>query len=150
MEPGSRFKPVLDDPLFSTNKTDIERVVCLTGKLYYDLIKERQTRCQSESAASKVAFIRIEELCPFPFHDLAEILKTYSNAKEFIWLQEEPRNQGAYSFVQGRIDEVLRHIGKSDRVEYRGRSEDAVPAPGVARVYKSQQAKVMDSAFDRM
>ncbi|OBZ67945.1 putative 2-oxoglutarate dehydrogenase E1 component DHKTD1, mitochondrial [Grifola frondosa] len=88
LEPGSHFHPVLDDP--GIDKSRVKRIVCLSGKLYYDLIKERQKR-----QLDNLAFVRIEELCPFPFEGLLRVLTQYGNAGEIIWLQEEPRNQGA-------------------------------------------------------
>lgn len=149
MEPGTSFSAVLDDPAIADdNKETVERVVCLTGKIYYDLIKERQKRFETHPLTANIAFIRIEELCPFPFQSLSRTLKKYTNAKEFIWLQEEPRNQGAYMHVQGRINEVLKNIGYSGEVIYKGRDVNAVPAPGVARKYAAQQKKVLDAAFE--
>ncbi|OSX61116.1 hypothetical protein POSPLADRAFT_1074828 [Postia placenta MAD-698-R-SB12] len=140
MEPGARFEPVLGDSL--TDKASVQRVVMLSGKLYYDLVKERQQR-----QVNSVAFIRIEELCPFPFESLRLILEQYSNAKEFVWLQEEPQNQGAWTHVASRIDVVLQSIKDDWRVSYAGRRMDSVPAPGISQVYRLQQQRVIDSAF---
>ncbi|KAI0070572.1 dehydrogenase E1 and transketolase domain-containing protein 1 [Panus rudis PR-1116 ss-1] len=137
---GTKFSPVLDDPY--ATPSDIRRVVFLTGKLYYDLVKER-----SQRKADDIAFVRIEELCPFPFKSLKEVVSRYSNAKDFIWLQEEPRNQGAFSHVRERIDSVLEASSKSQKVEFRGRKADAVPAPGVAKLYRAQQNAVIEAAF---
>jgi probable 2-oxoglutarate dehydrogenase E1 component DHKTD1 len=74
----------------------------------------------------------------------------YGAAKEFIWLQEEPRNQGAYSHVWCRIDAVLASLGRGEesRVAYRGRKEDAVPAPGIGSIYARQQRAVIEAAFE--
>lgn len=115
----------------------------MSGKLYYDLVKERQKR----QLESKVAFVRVEELSPFPFQPMADVLSTYKGAKEIVWLQEEPRNQGAWTHVQPRLNAVLERLGRNE-VTYMGRKEDAVPAPGIASVYGLQQRMVVDSAFD--
>lgn len=141
MIPGTNFSAILDDP--TVTKARVDRIICLSGKLYYDLIRERQRR-----ELSNVAFVRIEELCPFPFRDLSRILRRYPNAKDIVWLQEEPRNQGAYMHVHSRINEVLKNIGYRGEIRYRGRDEDAVPAPGVARIYGVQQKGVIDAAFE--
>ncbi|CDO71005.1 hypothetical protein BN946_scf184844.g9 [Trametes cinnabarina] len=139
---GSRFRPVLDDPAIS-DPAAVPRVVCLTGKLYYDLVRERQKR----QLDGEVAFIRFEELSPFPFQKAADVLSRYGGAKEIIWLQEEPRNQGAWSHVEPRLNAVLERLGRSGAL-YRGRKEDAVPAPGIASLYAAQQKTVIDAAFD--
>jgi len=101
MGSGTRFRPVLSDPL---NNRQAVSVVMLSGKIYYELIKERQARGLND----KVAFIRIEELAPFPFEALEEVLNLYPSAVHFAWLQEEPRNQGAWSHLRSRVETVLR------------------------------------------
>lgn len=116
----------------------------LTGKLYYDLVKERQAR----NLDDRVSLVRVEELSPFPFNELEKILTRYGNDKEVFWVQEEPRNQGAYTHVEPRINSLLiDKLGYGKRLVYRGREEYAVPAPGIGKVYVAQQAKVMDDAF---
>ncbi|KAI9062004.1 dehydrogenase E1 and transketolase domain-containing protein 1 [Trametes sanguinea] len=139
---GSRFRPVLDDPAIS-DPAAVSRVVCLTGKLYYDLVKERQKR----QLDGKVAFVRVEELSPFPFQNVRDVLSRYGDAKEIFWLQEEPRNQGAWSHVEPRLNAVLERLGRSEAL-FKGRKEDAVPAPGIASLYAAQQKRVIDAAFD--
>jgi len=143
MAPNTRFKPVLDDPISDTSKVD--RVVLLTGKLYYDLVKERQARKLSE----RVALIRLEELSPFPFDDLHAALKRYTKAKEIMWVQEEPRNQGAFTYIEPRVNALLtQRLKTKARIWYRGRDEDAIPATGTGVVYKAQQERVLKSAFE--
>ncbi|KAF9652772.1 2-oxoglutarate dehydrogenase, E1 component [Thelephora ganbajun] len=143
MAPNTRFKPVLDDPISDTSKVD--RVVLLTGKLYYDLVKERQTRKLSD----RVALVRLEELSPFPFDELQATLKRYTKAREIVWVQEEPRNQGAFTHVGPRVNNLLAQKLKTKvRIGYGGREEDAVPATGAGVVYKAQQERVLKSAFE--
>ncbi|KAI0312699.1 dehydrogenase E1 and transketolase domain-containing protein 1 [Amylostereum chailletii] len=142
LEPAHAFQPVLADP--RDNAETAERVVLLSGKLYYELAKDREAR----QLGDRVALVRIEELCPFPFERLEEVLRGYARAREFVWVQEEPRNQGAYGHVAGRIAAVLEEMGVSGGLGYRGRREEAVPAPGVGKLYKVQQAEVLKGAFD--
>ncbi|KAI8974792.1 dehydrogenase E1 and transketolase domain-containing protein 1 [Trametes punicea] len=139
---GSRFRSVLDDPAVS-DPSEVSRVVCMTGKLYYDLVKERQKR----QLDGKVALVRIEELSPFPFSATLDVLSRYDSAQEIVWLQEEPRNQGAWTHVEPRLNAVLERLGR-ERATYKGRKEDAVPAPGIASLYNLQQKRVIDAAFD--
>jgi len=132
-------------------------VLLLTGKLYYDLEKERAARKLDE----RVALVRMEELAPFPFRVLEDVLRRYTGTKrdvEAIWVQEEPRNQGAWTHVQDRIQQVLdrvtqqscdsREQEKTLRVRYVGRKEDAVPAVGVGKAYREQEADVVRRAFE--
>ena len=146
MESGTRFQPVLPDPL---NNKQAVSVVMLSGKIYYELIKEREARNLND----KIAFIRIEELAPFPFEALEKALSLYPSAVHFAWLQEEPRNQGAWSHVRSRIEKVLsarrRLPGASKDIElrYLGREESALPAPGIGKIYQQQQRSVVESAF---
>ncbi|KAI5119142.1 hypothetical protein M0805_005221 [Coniferiporia weirii] len=149
LEPNTRFQPVLDDKMI-TDASSAERVILLSGKIYYDLMKERAAR----GLENKVALIRVEELSPFPFQALSEALQRYTRAAEVCWLQEEPRNQGAWTHVEPRIGSVLEKVGGHaegrDRkaLRYIGRKEDAVPAVGVGKVYKEQQNSVLQAAFD--
>ncbi|KAH7929958.1 2-oxoglutarate dehydrogenase, E1 component [Leucogyrophana mollusca] len=145
LEPGTRFQPVLADP--SVDDAKVERVVLLTGKIYYDLVKERQAR----SLTDRVALVRIEELSPFPFAEVREVLERYGNAGEYMWLQEEPRNQGAFGHVFGRIQSVLEGMGRAGgALVYKGRKEDAVAATGIGKVYQEQQRAVIQAAFENL
>ena len=138
---GHKFRPVLDDPAIAS-PGDVARVVLLSGKLYYDLVKEREKR----QLDGKIAFVRVEELSPFPFAAVRDVLARYEGAQSVVWLQEEPRNQGAWSHVAPRLDAVMERLGR-ERVTFAGRREDAVPAPGVASLYVAQQKAVLEAAF---
>ena len=146
MEPGTRFLPVLDDPMAAGDKEKVKRVIMLSGKIYYELVKARHDR----SLDQDVAFIRIEELAPFPFAVLESVLKGYKNAREWVWVQEEPRNQGAWGHVGCRIESVLKGMGVEAGLRYVGRRESAVPAPGIGGIYQRQQGEVIAGAFEGM
>ena len=140
MDDSTRFRPVLDDT--SMDKSKVTRVLCVSGKLYYELVAERK-KLQSDN----VALVRIEELSPFPFDPLAHVLGQYKTASEFIWVQEEPRNQGAWAHVSERINAVLQSIGHPNRVSYIGRAPDAVPAPGISKMHSAQRESILRNAF---
>ena len=144
LEPGTAFQPVLADPV--SNAPTAERVVLVAGKLYYDLAKARAAR----GLDARVALVRLEELCPFPFAALAAALRAHGAAREVVWAQEEPRNQGAYAHVAARIGAVMEACGRGagERVRYVGRREEAVPAPGVGALYKAQQEAVIEGVFE--
>ena len=127
--------------MISTSKVDR---VLLTGKLYYDLVKERQAQKLSE----RVALIRLEELSPFPFDDLHAALKRHTKAREIVWVQVEPKNQGAFTYIEPRVNALLTQKLKTKaRIWYRGRDEDAVSVTRTGVVYKAQQ-EVLKSAFE--
>jgi probable 2-oxoglutarate dehydrogenase E1 component DHKTD1 len=126
---------VLPDPLVEASRA--ERVILVSGKLYYDLVKEREARGLGE----RVAIVRVEELCPFPFEALHHVLSGVTS--DVRWVQEEPRNQGAWTHVSPRAAQVLKKP-----LEYHGRGEDAVSAPGVGKLYREQQEMVVKGAFD--
>jgi probable 2-oxoglutarate dehydrogenase E1 component DHKTD1 len=102
MAPGTSFQPVLEDPSIQ-DPSKVEKVVFLSGKFYYDLVKERENRGLND----KVALIRVEELSPFPKQDLQEQIAKFSDANEFVWCQEEPQNAGAYAFMAPRLAQLL-------------------------------------------
>ncbi|EJC99190.1 dehydrogenase E1 and transketolase domain-containing protein 1 [Fomitiporia mediterranea MF3/22] len=144
-EPNTRFQPVLDDSAVN-DLAAVKRVVLLSGKLYYDLVKERNTLGSED--ANKIALIRVEELAPFPYKELEIILRHYRNAREWCWVQEEPRNQGAWSHVFSRLLEVQTKVGCEARgIRYIGRKEDVVPAVGVGKLFREQQSAVLRDAF---
>lgn len=152
MELGTTFQPVLEDSSI-THPAQVQRVCLLSGKLYYELAKERADRVasgQQSDLANRVTFVRIEEIAPFPFQELGAVLEQYPNADEFFWVQEEPRNQGCYSHVQARIGEVFKElgVGRDKELTYVGRRESALPAPGIGKMYKEQQKAVLDKAFE--
>ena len=154
MSAGTKFQPVLPDNAIDTEK--VNRVVLLSGKLYYDLVKEQEAQKATPSSGfvdpDTVALVRIEEIAPFPFEKLEEVLGTkYPNATEYVWVQEEPRNQGAWTHVEGRTREVLRAVkGRETALVYRGRRESAIPATGTGRMYQAQQREVLEGAFRKL
>ncbi|KAF9304608.1 putative 2-oxoglutarate dehydrogenase E1 component DHKTD1, mitochondrial [Linnemannia elongata] len=140
MAPGTTFEPVLGDAKTEEDPSSVEKVLFVSGKLYYDLIKERQTK----GADEKVAIVRVEELSPFPKEGLKQQIETYSGAKEFTWIQEEPQNGGAYSFMEPRIRQLL---PENKPLGYIGRDPSAAPATGIAVVHRKESADILAKAF---
>jgi len=117
-------------------------VLC-TGKVYYDLLQTRR-----EQGIKDVAILRVEQLFPFPEKTLTRELAPYRNA-DVVWCQEEPENMGAWSFMDRRIEKVLRGIGiKAKRPDYVGREAAASPATGLAKVHTAQQAALVAAALN--
>ncbi|HVQ28935.1 MAG TPA: 2-oxoglutarate dehydrogenase E1 component, partial [Vicinamibacteria bacterium] len=119
----------------------VRRVVMVTGKLYYDLLQGRET-----AGARDVAFVRLEQLYPFPAAELGMVLARYPQA-ELVWAQEEPRNMGAWRFVRERFldGEVPDSSGRLPR--YIGRGHLAAPAPGSHKVHVAEQEAIVREAL---
>ncbi|HEX2037305.1 MAG TPA: 2-oxoglutarate dehydrogenase E1 component [Chloroflexota bacterium] len=136
---GAGFRPVLDDPYFEDHPRDgVRRLVLCSGKVYVDL-------AAAEGRDGTVAIVRLEELYPFPSAELAETLDRYPGVVDVVWLQEEPRNMGAWAFVQPRIQAILaRH---SLELRYVGRPERASPAEGSPSWHAAEQQRIVSEAF---
>ena len=146
MGSGSSFHRALwDDAQLSgeiCSDVGIKRVVLCTGKVYYDLFQGR-----AEAGVNDIYFLRLEQLYPFPRKALIEELGRFPQA-EMVWCQEEPKNMGAWSFVEPRIEEVLGEIGaEHGRARYVGRAEAASPATGLLRDHNREQAEIIEAAL---
>jgi 2-oxoglutarate dehydrogenase E1 component len=117
----------------------VRRVVFCSGKVYYDLLKARR-----KENLKDVALVRIEQLYPFPTEEYEAVLKKYSNAREFVWCQEEPQNQGAWYNIRHRLQETP--SGKRD-VLYAGRAPAAAPATGLSKLHELEQATLVEAAL---
>ena len=132
------FLPVLGDTLANSN--GVKKVVISSGKVYYDLLESRGTR-------SDIALLRLEQYYPFPSAILADELRKYKGLEEVIWCQEEPANQGGWSFVRHRIEDSMRDAGIAGSISYVGRRESASTAAGYAKHHALQQQEILDSVF---
>ena len=116
-------------------------VVC-SGKVYFDLLEARDA-----AALTDVYILRLEQFYPFPAMSMSKELSRFKNA-EVIWCQEEPKNQGGWSFVEPNIEWILGRIeAKTKRPVYTGRSAAASPATGLASQHKLQQAALVNDAL---
>jgi 2-oxoglutarate dehydrogenase E1 component len=139
--PGSSFHRVLPEADDIAAK-DVRRVVLCSGKVYFDLLQAR-----AERKLNNVALLRLEQLYPFPDKTLAAELGHYPKA-EVVWCQEEPRNMGAWQFIEHRIEAVLETMAhKSKRPIYAGRPESASPATGSLKRHNQEQARLVDDAL---
>jgi 2-oxoglutarate dehydrogenase E1 component len=120
----------------------IKRVVISSGKVYFDLLEERDSR-----GIDDVYLLRLEQFYPFPALALMKELERFKGA-EIVWCQEEPKNQGAWTFVEPNLEWVLTRIGASHtRPRYAGRSASASPATGLASQHKAQQSALVNDAL---
>ncbi len=148
---GSSFHRVLwDDAQYGNSDTKlvadekIKRVVMCSGKVYYDLLEERDARGLDDTY-----IMRFEQFYPFPANSAVKELGRFKNA-EMIWCQEEPKNQGGWTFMEPNLEWVLNRIkAKHERPVFAGRSASASPATGLASIHKAQQAALIDDALTR-
>ena len=146
---GSSFHRVLwDDAQYGNSDTTlvsddkIKRVVMCSGKVYYDLLEERDAR-----GIDDVYILRFEQFYPFPAISAVKELERFPQA-EMIWCQEEPKNQGGWTFMEPNLEWVLGRINaKHPRPRYVGRATSASPATGLASQHKAQQAALVNDAL---
>jgi 2-oxoglutarate dehydrogenase E1 component len=120
----------------------VKRVVACSGKVYYDLLVGRRERRLDD-----IAIIRVEQLYPFPHKQFAAEMKRYANAKEVVWCQEEPQNQGAWYQTRHYFVENMR---EDQKLHYAGRPSSASPAVGYAAKHLEQQKALVEQALGKM
>jgi 2-oxoglutarate dehydrogenase E1 component len=137
---GGRFQPVIDH-LDDIDAAAVRRVVLCSGKVYFDLLERRRA-----AGAGDVALVRIEELYPFPADDYRSVLDRYGAAREIVWCQEEPQNQGAWYQIRHRLQAPL---GSRRSLSYAGRESAAAPATGLHALHQREQEALVADALNR-
>ena len=135
-----QFECVINDDV--EDPKSITKIVMCSGKVFYDLVQKR-----NDKKLNNIAIIRIEQLYPFPYDDLEEILTKYQNVNEFIWCQEEPLNQGAWFSHRHRIQRVLDRLGEGNEVNLVSRPAAAAPAVGLMKLHLQQQEDLINEAI---
>jgi len=131
-----KFQEVIDDA-YTQDAKKVTRVLFCSGKIYYELLEKQQADKRTD-----VAIVRVEQLYPTPVLEMEAIKAKYTNANEFVWVQEEPENMGAWPFM-------LRKFRKSDlQLEVISRKEAASPATGYAKQHAKQQLYIIGKAFE--
>uniref|UniRef100_A0A1A8J8T4 2-oxoglutarate dehydrogenase complex component E1 n=1 Tax=Nothobranchius kuhntae TaxID=321403 RepID=A0A1A8J8T4_NOTKU len=141
MLPGTHFKRIiLDDGPAAKNPEKVKRVVFCSGKVYYELIRERRNR----NMDAAVAVVCIEQLSPFPFDLIKVEADRYLNA-DLVWCQEEHKNQGYYDYVKPRLRTT---INRTRPIWYVGRDSAAAPATGNKHTHLVELQRLLDTTFD--
>lgn len=139
----SKFHSVFDEPTYDSGTGDrskVKRVLMVSGKLYYELLARKQKDNRED-----VAIVRIEQLYPVPTRRITEAVKSYPNATEFRWVQEEPANQGAWPFFGLAFPELMPEVLSGiKRVSRRAMS---APSSGSSKVHAVEQLEIIDEAF---
>jgi len=139
--PGTEFqRMILDKGPASHNTAGVQKILFCTGKVYYDLLKERRDR----GLEDKIAIHSIEQICPFPFDIMKKVTETYCNA-ELFFVQEEHKNMGAWSYVQPRTQTAIG--GYHRLIQYIGRDTAPSPATGSKTTHKKELAAFLDQAM---
>jgi 2-oxoglutarate dehydrogenase E1 component len=132
------FFPLIDD-IDDLKPSAVTRVVLCSGKVYFDLLKSRR-----DVKADSVAVVRLEQLYPFPSDEYEAVLRKYSNAREIVWCQEEPQNQGSWYQIRHRLQSKL---GAKHELLYAGRAGAAAPATGISALHEQQQKNLVAAAL---
>lgn len=136
-----QFNNVLTDDLVDPKK--VKKVVVCSGKVYYHLLEARM-----ETGQEDVALVRLEQLYPFPRDEFIAVIKTFKGAKDVVWCQEEPRNQGAFRQIKHRLADALAETHPKVEVGYVGRISSAAPACGYMSVHLEEQKQFIADALD--
>lgn len=134
-----KWQPVIDDAKAQKNPEQIRRLVFCSGKVYIDLLE-----VQEKQEKLEVAVVRVEQLYSLPEEELAAVLAGYPNVEEVIWLQEEPANMGAWSFIRPHLETLVEDIAP---LRYIGRPRRASPAEGSSTWHKRNQTAITEFAF---
>ena len=133
------FRAVLPDTQIEASRASrVERVIAATGKVYFELIERRR------ADATDTPIVRVEQLYPFPAQQLAAEFARYPNLKTVVWCQEESRNQGAWSFVEPQLRELL---ASGAKLVYAGPEAGASTAPGYHSAHVARQSALVEQAF---
>ena len=133
-----RFHEILEEDSVN-NKNMIKRIILTSGKVFYDLAKFKK-----EHEINDSTIIRLEQIYPYKSKEMRKILASYTKAKDVVWVQEEPKNMGAWNFLTLRLIEDL---SPGQKLRYAGRPESASPAVGSAKISNQQQKHLVKQAF---
>ncbi|MBB2890196.1 2-oxoglutarate dehydrogenase E1 component [Flexivirga oryzae] len=139
---SGRFQPVLADQA-QLNNTEVTRVLLASSRVVYDLEAERTKRGDQQTA-----IVRVEQLAPIPAQEIATELAKYPNA-EVVWVQDEPRNQGAWPFMALNLPELLAPLGETRPLRLVSRAASAAPATGSHKRHDEQREQLLSESFNR-
>jgi len=135
------FRRVIAEPHTGIDPKKVKRLLLCSGKVYYDLIKQREAIKNSTTA-----IVRLEQLYPLPEHELRAVLESYSALTEVFWVQEEPKNSGAWRYLIEPLFALVGELSKA-KVKYVGRPESASPATGFTSTHTYEQKLLVDEAL---
>jgi 2-oxoglutarate dehydrogenase E1 component len=140
----SRWQPVIDDAGAAGRPDEVRRLILCSGKVYVDLVSS-----EFRQQTPWVAIARVEQLYPFPADHLDELFKRYAKVEEVVWVQEEPRNMGAWSAAKPQLQYICGVSNHAFGLRYIGRPRRASPAEGSSAWHQINQAKIVKQAFEK-
>ena len=135
------FQEVIPDLLLKDAKK-VETVALCSGKIYYELLEERD-----QQKNEKTALVRVEQIYPTPAKQIAAILKSYPKLKNVVWVQEEPKNMGSWQHIYFRLKTLFEKEALKVGLEYVGRSDRSSPATGSGYKHKAEQMEIIKKCF---
>jgi 2-oxoglutarate dehydrogenase E1 component len=133
------WRPVLDDHAMQGDARGADRLVLCSGKIYYDLLAEAE-----KMGEGRPAIVRLEQLYSFPWTEMRAVLDRYPKLEKLVWVQEEPRNMGAWTYVEPKLRELA---PEGVDVVYVGRPERASPAEGYPAAHAAEQGRIIREAL---
>lgn len=137
------WQPVIDDAAAKQTPDNIKHVIACSGKIYVELVGSEQRAKHPE-----IAIIRIEQLYPLPADLIGDVMASYPHAEKLVWVQEEPKNMGAWSSLKPQFERIREIIGGSWQLSYVGRPRRASPAEGSAAWHNVNQKALINRAFN--
>ncbi|MWC26965.1 2-oxoglutarate dehydrogenase E1 component [Paenibacillus sp. MMS18-CY102] len=141
---GTEFHPILEQPGLGSKPERVERIVFCTGKMAIDLADALEK--DENKDKDWLHIVRVEQLYPFPQKEIEAVIARFPNAKQFIWVQEEPQNMGAWSYIEPRLRAVS---PEGATVSYIGRPERSSPATGFQDVHAFEQQQIITMTFNQ-
>ncbi len=136
------FKPILEEPKTGQDAEKVERLIFCTGKMAIDL----HETINDDMDTSWLHIVRVEEIYPFPEEEIQEVISRYNNVKEVVWVQEEPSNMGAWTYIQSLLRQVA---PEGADVSYIGRRRRSSPSEGDPKVHKKEQSRIINEALNQ-
>ena len=137
-----KFRPVLEEPALGQQPERVRRLILCSGKIAIDLQSELET---NKAANDTLHIVRIEQLYPFPEKEVTQIIHRFDHLQEVVWVQEEPRNMGAWSYIEPRLKNIV--SGRLP-VRYVGRPERSSPAEGLPDIHEVEQGRILEEALN--
>lgn len=135
------FQEVIPDSILKDPKK-VETLALCSGKVYYDLLEERE-----KQKNERTALVRVEQIYPTPRAQILAAMKAYPNLKHVVWCQEEPKNMGAWTHLYFRLEEIIQTEGLKVDLQYVGRGDKASPATGSVYKHRAQQAELVQNCL---
>ncbi len=144
------FQAVIDDTMALSHAGDIRKVLICTGKIAIDLLSHERGRQGDASVPTDVATVRVERLYPFPGQELQDVLSHYQHIQEVVWVQEEPRNMGAWSYISPRLSALIDSLPSPIPLNVISRPERASPASGFMDLFLAEQEQILAQALSSL